>query len=153
MISSAKGDEIMFDDDAVLFETRVFATNKCPGDIRDAFILDLLLGEFCCRGSSGFICGRGSSIVALAGAGDMHAFDIAVAVETVRAKCLWIGKDFLVHVQGTCWGNQDRALADKVLVVDDGEGGMCGDAPYCQGRGLETQGFAEEGVEEWICEH
>lgn len=139
MISSAKGDEIMFDDDTVLFETGVFATDKCPGDIRDAFILDLLLGEFCCRGtSSGFIGSRGSSIVALACAGDMHAFDVAVAVETVRAKCLWIGKDFLVHVQGTRWGNQDRALADKVLVVDDGEGGMRGDASYCQGRGLET---------------
>lgn len=55
-------------------------------------------------------------------------------------------------MQCTRWCNEDGALADKVLVVDDGEGGIFGYAADGEGCCLEAEGFAEEGVEEGIGE-
>src|SRR5271170_1741890 len=41
MISPAKGDEIMSNDNTILFESRVSATDECAGDVGDTFIFDI----------------------------------------------------------------------------------------------------------------
>lgn len=148
MISTTKGDEIVFYNDTVLFEAGVFTADKSAGDIRHALVFDLFLGDFLELGGIG-----GSSIVSFTGTGDVDTFNIAMAIKSIRFECLGIRKDLIIHMQGTRRRNQYRPLANKVLIINDGESSVGGHSPDCESGCLETQGFAKEGVEKGICEH
>ena len=134
----------MFNNNAILLKSRILPSNQCPRNIQNLFVLNLTLHFL--------LLLRSSSIIPLPRRRDMNTLNIPRPVKPMRFERPRFREDLLVHVQCTRWCNEDGALADKVLIVDDGEGGVFGYAADGEGCCLETEGFAEEGVEEGIGE-